>query len=101
MRDAVSRTWPRVAVGALALAVTVFLGLTGSPFDTTPGAGEIPAGANRFMLVLAVGLLVAFIAYAITEWFQTKRLDSIARSFTTRTIVLMPVAIALNIVLGQ
>jgi hypothetical protein len=53
------------------------------------------------MLVLAVGLLVGFIVYAAGEWLQTKRLDSIARQFSTRTIVLMPVAIALNIVLGQ
>jgi hypothetical protein len=53
------------------------------------------------MLVLAVGLLVAFVAYAVVEWLQTRRLDSIARQFDTRTIVLMPVAIAINIVLGQ
>jgi hypothetical protein len=53
------------------------------------------------MLVLAVGLIVAFVAYAVVEWLQTRRLDSIARSFSTRTIVLMPIAIALNVVLGQ
>ena len=51
--------------------------------------------------MVALGLLVGFIVYAAVEWLQTKRLDSIARSFNTRTIVLMPVAIALNIVLGQ
>lgn len=53
------------------------------------------------MLVLAVALIVAFIVYAVVEWLQTKRLDSIARQFDTRTIVLMPIAIAINIVLGQ
>ncbi len=53
------------------------------------------------MLVLAVGLIVGFIAYAVVEWLQTRRLDSITGQFTTRTIVLMPIAIAINIVLGQ
>lgn len=53
------------------------------------------------MLVLAIGLLVGFVAYALAEWLQTRRLDSIARQFATRTVLLMPFAIALNIVLGQ
>jgi energy-coupling factor transport system substrate-specific component len=53
------------------------------------------------MLVLAVALLLAFVAYAATEYAQTRRLDSITRQFDTRTIVLMPIAIAINIVLGQ
>jgi hypothetical protein len=85
----------------VALGATVFLGLSGAPFDSTPEAGGIPAGANRFMLVLAMGLVVAFIAYAAAEWLQTHRLDSIGRAFDTRTIVLMPIAIAINVVLGQ
>lgn len=70
-------------------------------FDATPGAAGVPVGANGFMLVLAIGLLIGFVAYAVVEWLQTRRLDSIARQFTTRTIVLMPFAIAMNIVLGQ
>jgi hypothetical protein len=90
-----------VLVGGVALAATVFIGLSRSTFDATPGDGGIPAGANRFMLVLAVGLLVGFLFYEAIEWLQTRRLDSIARQFSTRTIALMPVAIALNIVLGQ
>ena len=39
--------------------------------------------------------------YAAIEYGQTERLDSISRQFDTRTIVLMPLAIAFNIVLGQ
>jgi hypothetical protein len=35
------------------------------------------------------------------EYFQTGRLDSIASQFDTRTIVLIPIAIAINIILGQ
>jgi len=87
--------------GAVALVATIVIGLSGSPFDPTAGDGGIPAGANRFMLVLAVALLLAFVASAAVEWLQTRRLDSIARQFATRTIVLMPIAIAINIVLGQ
>ena len=89
-----------LAAGA-ALAATVIIGLNGSPFDPTPGNGDIPAGANRFMLVLTLGLVAAFVCYALVEWRQTRRLDSIARQFATRTTVLMPIAIAINIVLGQ
>ena len=78
----------------------VGLGALGT-FDATPDPNGIPAGSNAFMLVLAVGLLVGFVAYGAVEWLQTRRLDSIARQFDTRTIVLIPIAIAINVVLGQ
>ncbi len=58
-------------------------------------------GANGFMLVLAIALLVGFVAYAAVELVQTGRLESIGRQFGTRTIVLMAFAIPINIVLGQ
>jgi energy-coupling factor transport system substrate-specific component len=61
----------------------------------------VPPGSNLLMLVLALALIVGFVAYAAVEWAQTRRLESIARQFTTRTIVLMALAIPLNIVLGQ
>ena len=57
-------------------------------------------GANSFALILAIAGIVGFIAYAMVEYLQTRRLDSIAAQFDTRTLVLMPVAIAINIVLG-
>jgi len=53
------------------------------------------------MFVLAMSLLIGFVVYAAVEWLQTRRLDSIARQFDTRTIVLIPFAIAINVVLGQ
>jgi len=59
------------------------------------------AGANLIGLIVAVALLVGFIVYAVLEFVQTRRLDSITRQFDTRTIVLIPIAIAINIVLGQ
>jgi hypothetical protein len=57
-------------------------------------------GANSFALIGAVALVVAFVAYAVVEYLQTGSLASISGQFDTRTIVLMPVAIALNIILG-
>jgi energy-coupling factor transport system substrate-specific component len=57
-------------------------------------------GANSFALIFAIALIVAFVAYAAVEYLQTRSLASISRQFDTRTIVLMPVAIAINIVLG-
>src|SRR4029079_5076225 len=38
---------------------------------------------------------------AVVEFATTRRLDSITGQFDTRTIVLIPIAIAINIVLGQ
>ena len=65
---------------------------TGNFFDTE--------GANSFALIGAVALVVAFIAYAAVEYAQTGGFASIASQFDTRTIVLMPIAIAINIILG-
>jgi uncharacterized membrane protein len=94
--------WPRWVAAAAALAASVVVGvLAAGAFAPSPNPDEIPPAANLFMLVLALGLLVAFVAYAVVEWLQTRRLDSIARQFTTRTIVLMALAIPINIVLGQ
>jgi hypothetical protein len=98
-----SSKWARVAIAAIVGIVTLVVGLSAAGgFDTTanPDTGLV-GGANAFMLVLAVSLLLAFIAYAFVEFATTRRLDSIASQFDTRTIVLMPIAIAINIVLGQ
>jgi hypothetical protein len=98
-----SATWGRAIIGAVVSVITLVVGLSlAGGFDTTanPDTGLV-GGANAFMLVLALALLLGFIAYAISEFVQTRRLDSIASQFDTRTIVLMPIAIAINIVLGQ
>jgi energy-coupling factor transport system substrate-specific component len=88
------------AAAATVIAAVIGVIATGT-FNTRPGPGEIPVGSNLFMLVLAVALLIGFGVYAAFEWAQTRRFDSIARQFDTRTIVLIPFAIAINIVLGQ
>jgi hypothetical protein len=96
-------TWFRVAAAAVVAIIVLVAGLVAvGSLDTTanPGTGLV-GGSDTFMLVLAIALLVGFLAYAAIEYLQTRRLDSIARQFDTRTIVLMPIAIAINIVLGQ
>lgn len=57
-------------------------------------------GANSFALIGAIALVVAFIVYAAVEYAQTGGFASIASQFDTRTIVLMPIAVAINIILG-
>ncbi len=96
-------TWLRLLAAATAVAVSIVAGLAAlGTFDREPDpVTGIPAGANGFMLVLALALVLGFVAYAAVEWAQTRRLESIARQFDTRTIVLIPVAIAINIALGQ
>jgi len=58
------------------------------------------AAANSWAIVAAIGLLVAFVVYAGIEYAQTGGFASIGRQFDLRTLVLMPVAIAINIILG-
>ena len=90
-----------MVAGAVAAAIVVLGLIAFGKFDPIPEPTGIPAGANTFMLVLALGLLAGFVAYAAVEWQQTSHLESITRQFTTRTIVLIPIAIAINVVLGQ
>ena len=91
----------RVAGAIVAGAAAAVLGAMAVGFDPTPDPNGIPTGTNGFVVVLAIALLVAFVGYAVVEWLQTRRLDSIARQLSTRTIVLMAVSIPINIVLGQ
>ena len=57
-------------------------------------------GADSFALIGAIALVIAFVVYAVVEYAQTGGLASIGRQFDTRTIVLMPIAVAINIILG-
>lgn len=92
----------RIAVGLAAAALAAVVGLIyAGSFDTTPSEVGIAAGANQFTLIGAVALFVGIAAYAAVEFAQTRRLESIARQFSTRAVVLMALAIPINIVLGQ
>jgi hypothetical protein len=98
----VRSTWLRVLIALAATGVAAWLGITAAGvFAPSPDPDAPPPGANLLMFVLAIALLVGFVIYAVIEWLQTRRLDSIARQFDTRTIVLIPFAIAINVVLGQ
>jgi uncharacterized membrane protein YidH (DUF202 family) len=96
-------TWVRAIVGLIAFAVVfVIVFNVVPPPDLTPDPKSgVPVGFNTVIALLGAALLVGFIAYAATEYAQTRRLDSITRQFDTRTIVLIPIAIAINIILGQ
>jgi hypothetical protein len=78
----------------LAFLVIAFIGIT------VVGDFSADGAANSWALVAAIGLAGAFVVYAGVEYAQTGGFASIASQFDLRTIVLMPVAIAINIILG-
>ena len=90
-------------------SLVVFLGATGigilafGRFDTAPDPETLLnlVTADSWALILTIAMIAAAVAYFGLEYAQTGRLDSVAGQFTTRTIVLMPVGIAINIVLGS
>lgn len=98
-----SQTWVRAIVGLVAFFVVLVAGInvTGTLDVTADPKTGLIAAQNTIIAILLVALLAGLIAYAATEYAQTRRLDSITRQFDTRTIVLIPIAIAINIVLGQ
>jgi hypothetical protein len=61
---------------------------------------EGPAAGDSWALASALALIVAFAVYAGVEYAQTGGFGSIASQFDVRTLTLMPVAIAINIILG-
>lgn len=98
-----STGWLRAIVGVVVFFVALAIGLnvTGA-LDATPDPNTgLIAARNTIIVLFGVALVLGFVAYAATEYAQTKRLDSITSQFDTRTIVLIPIAIAINIILGQ
>ena len=95
-------TWLRVAVGVAVAITALLVGLVVlGTFESTIDDLGIAAGARALAALGLIAATIGVIGYAVVEWLQTRRIDSIARQFGTRTIVLMPFAIAMNIVLGQ
>ena len=78
----------------VAFAVVAFIGIA------VVGDFSEAAAANSWALTAAVALLAGFVVYAAVEYAQTGGFASIASQFDMRTLVLMPVAIAVNIILG-
>jgi energy-coupling factor transport system substrate-specific component len=90
----VSPTVVRVTAGLVAAGLAALAGLA-----TLAGLEEEQAlRVAGLVAVLAVAAGLGM--YALVEYVQTRRLHSLARQFDTRTLVLMPVAMAMNIVLG-
>lgn len=91
----------RIVAGIGAALVVIVVGVGAGLDGTVDPDTLLIQGANQFALIAALAMLVGFVTYAAVEYVQTRRLDSITRQFDTRTIVLIPIAIAINIVLGQ
>jgi hypothetical protein len=97
--------WLRVLVALIAFAIATVIGiLTLGRFDDTSRIDPISFAnqvtADSWALILTIAMIVAAVVYFGLEKLQTGRLASLEGQFTTRTIALMPIAIALNIVLG-
>jgi hypothetical protein len=85
-----------VAIGGIALA-----GGIPDPGEADPITFAYQAVADVLALILGIALLAAIAAFLVVERIQTGANGSLATQFTTRTLILMPIAIALNIILGQ
>src|SRR4051794_14118257 len=96
-------TWIRAIVGIVAFFVVLVIGInvSGTLDATADAATGLIASRNTIIVILGIAVLIGLVAYALTEYAQTRRLDSITSQFDTRTIVLIPIAIAINIILGQ
>ncbi len=95
--------WLRVVVALAVFAMATAVGvLVFGRFDTAPDPETFinQVTADSWALILTLAMILAAIAWFAVEYLQTGRLGSLEGQFTTRTIALMPVAIALNIVLG-
>jgi hypothetical protein len=69
--------------------------------EADPVTFAFQAVADVLALILGIALLVGIGVYLVLERIQTGANASLATQFTTRTLILMPIAIALNIILGQ
>jgi hypothetical protein len=89
------------ALAAFVIVIAVGM-ITIGDFGTGVDAGNFfdTEGANSFALIGAIALVIAFVVYAAVEYAQTGGFGSIAAQFDTRTIVLIPIAVAINIILG-
>jgi len=85
----------RIVAAAVALALVIIAAMLMFSFGTDV------AGVTTWAYVGLIALAVAFVVYAAVEYAQTRRFDSITGQFDTRTLVIIPIAIALNIILGQ
>jgi hypothetical protein len=100
-----SSGWLRAAAGVVVFFIVTIVGIVAfgqfGGGDPDPNTGADPTAANSFALILAVALLIGGAVTLTLERLQTGSWASLSRQFSLRVIVLMPFAIAINIVLGQ
>ena len=92
--------WIAALIAFLVVVVAGIVGVGNFNTGIDPDNFFDTEGANSFALIGAIGLVAAFIVYAAVEYWQTRALTSISSQFSTRVLVLMPIAIAINIILG-
>jgi hypothetical protein len=97
--------WVRLLVALVAFVIATAVGiLTVGRFDDVSEIDPVTFAnkvtADSWALILTVAMIIAAVVYFGLEKLQTGRLASVEGQFTTRTIALMPIGIALNIVLG-
>jgi energy-coupling factor transport system substrate-specific component len=92
--------WIAALVAFLVVVVAGIVGVGNFNTGIDPDNFFDTEGANSFALIGAIGLVAAFVVYAAVEYWQTRSLTSISSQFSTRVLVLMPIAIAINIILG-
>ncbi|HLE58169.1 MAG TPA: hypothetical protein VJA85_00825 [Candidatus Limnocylindria bacterium] len=83
------------------VALLILVGVTFGGVTVFGDFGDPTSANNSWALLTAIGVVAAVVAYALVEYLQTGSIASIGRQFDTRTIVLIPIAIAINIILGQ
>ena len=92
-------TWVRALVGIGAFAIVAAVGIAAT--GTLDATADLKGSVDKVVVVTLIAVAVGVAAYLAIEYGQTERFDSIASQFDTRTIVLIPIAIAINIILGQ
>jgi hypothetical protein len=92
-------TWVRALVAIAAFVIVAAVGIVAT--GTLDAATDLKGAADKVVVVVLIALLAGLVAYLAVEYGQTKRFDSVTSQFDTRTIVLIPIAIAINIILGQ
>jgi hypothetical protein len=90
-----------VAFLVVVIAGIVLAGGFPDPGEADPVTFAYQAVADVLALILGIALLIAIAVYLVVERIQTGSNASVTTQFTTRTLILMPIAIALNIILGQ
>ena len=96
-------TWVRALVALIAFVVVLVVGINvAGSIDFTPNPDTgVPVGFNTVVAVNPLGLVGAQGADRATAEAPPRRGGAITSQFDTRTIVLIPIAIAINIILGQ